>query len=317
MEDELRSRVQVRRDDLDLARNCRTRVGTLAPVDIDRETMSAAYIAALRERDTAPPLPSGHRVYFRGHGLTGAIELPAEGAAYGIVGRHTACDIQLGGASAVSLRHLVLRSVRTSDATLSLRILDLHSTLGFRLSDGVVRRSVVVTGPVAIEVGGHILVGLPSGDLPETLPDAVFHEASALHKAPKEDSLSVSQVSVLRPATEVFERPRSSDPGAQPVFSLHRRRDSRAFQVSAEELDQGILVGRYPTAAVHGFLDKNVSRLHLLLIREEGTVFAVDLCSTNGTFVQDREIRRVELRPGLELRIGTGVTMRWNGLSQP
>ncbi len=62
---------------------------------------------------------------------------------------------------------------------------------------------------------------------------------------------------------------------------------------------------------MHSLLDKNVSRLHLLLVRENDSAFAVDLCSTNGTHVGGERVRRVKLSPGTELRIGTGVMMRW------
>jgi hypothetical protein len=310
MSDDFRSHIRVRGDDLDFGANCRTRVGDTLRVEVDHASLADAYRAAVHAFASEPPLPCGHRIYWTGAGLTGATDLLAKDAAYKIVGRHTACDISLGVDSAISLRHLVLRSVLTSQGELTLRILDLHSTLGFRLTDGVVRRSVVARGPIALELGGYAVVALPSGELPDALPDMVVEDATSLHHPPQA-SHAVSQVSVLPRATEVFARPAAVNTGKKPTFSLRQGSESRYFFLAPEELDQGILVGRYPTASVHSLLDKNVSRLHLLLVREDGNTFAVDLCSTNGTYVGEERVRRVKLLAGAEVRVGTGVFMRW------
>jgi pSer/pThr/pTyr-binding forkhead associated (FHA) protein len=42
-------------------------------------------------------------------------------------------------------------------------------------------------------------------------------------------------------------------------------------------------------------LSGQISRLHVLLMAERGRVYAMDLCSTNGTWQNGQRIRRVHL----------------------
>jgi len=313
MSDDVSSRIRLRAGEGAPEGNHRTIADAGARGEIDPTALVAAYEGATRALAEGPPLRDGHRIFWSRGRLLGATELPATEAAYKIVGRHTECDISLDADSEISLRHMVLRSVLTGQGERTLRVLDLHSALGFRLGDGVVRRSVVVRGPVAMELGGYVLVAVPAGPVPAELPDAIVEETTSPYRAPPMRPNGISHVSVLPHASEVLARPPESVRGRTPMFSLHQGAEMRSFLATDEELDQGILVGRYPTAPVHTLLDENVSRLHLLLVREDGNIFAVDLCSTNGTFVGKERIRRAQLSPGMELRLGFGVTMRWSG----
>lgn len=64
--------------------------------------------------------------------------------------------------------------------------------------------------------------------------------------------------------------------------------------------------------------DAGVSRIHLqLVVTDDGTCYAVDMNSTNGTFVNGQRIAgRVRLRNGDVLRIGN-MTLPWQGYVGP
>ncbi len=71
------------------------------------------------------------------------------------------------------------------------------------------------------------------------------------------------------------------------------------------ELQEGeLVIGRDVTSDFQVDLD-NVSRRHAKVTRREGKVYVVDLGSTNGTFINDREIKtEEELRSGDLVKIG-------------
>ena len=66
------------------------------------------------------------------------------------------------------------------------------------------------------------------------------------------------------------------------------------------------LIGRNPTTDIT-LLDEGISREHALILRDESThSFTIeDLQSTNGTKVNGKRIRSVELQPGDTLQIGS------------
>jgi pSer/pThr/pTyr-binding forkhead associated (FHA) protein len=67
------------------------------------------------------------------------------------------------------------------------------------------------------------------------------------------------------------------------------------------------VVGRDPTAAVN-LVDEEVSRRHALISVDEGWAKVEDLGSSNGTFVEARQISdETELRPGQRMRVGQTV----------
>jgi pSer/pThr/pTyr-binding forkhead associated (FHA) protein len=75
-------------------------------------------------------------------------------------------------------------------------------------------------------------------------------------------------------------------------------------------------VGRAPRAdfVVDAAL---VSRLHCRLTATEEGLEVVDLSSTNGTFVNDKRIKRATLAPGDRLRVGrVELTVRKRAVSQ-
>jgi len=78
--------------------------------------------------------------------------------------------------------------------------------------------------------------------------------------------------------------------------------EGMTYPLEAEET----LIGRNPTTDIT-LLDEGISREHaLILYDEDGDRYTIeDLQSTNGTKVNGKRIRSVELQPGDTLEIGT------------
>jgi diguanylate cyclase (GGDEF)-like protein len=72
------------------------------------------------------------------------------------------------------------------------------------------------------------------------------------------------------------------------------------------DLDRELTVGREPTAGI--FLDDGlVSRSHARLTPDQVGVRLFDLCSTNGTFVNDRQVDSTYLDDGDQITIGKTI----------
>ena len=100
-------------------------------------------------------------------------------------------------------------------------------------------------------------------------------------------------------------------------------------KLGGAQLDHGVLVGRADKcfdSGLRAVLDVNVSRAHLLLLREGGACWAFDTCSTQGTWHWDgarhyydrhgayRRVRRIHLaEAGTSLSLSRGTTwLHWH-----
>jgi hypothetical protein len=268
----------------------------------------ALRVAAAAGADLVGPVHHGRpgvRLFWsRGPELR-TYDLPALGAEYAIIGRHSSCDFVLEGDEAVSLRHLLARAVVLDDGAVALRLLDLRAALPFYLEDGEARRSLLCAGPVALQLGSYVLGALPyeAGGGPEGSPCR-------------------THVSVLPPPPELasgYRAPparalRTAVARAGVVVELERRAWRAAVELADDALDAGILVGRAErcTAPLRPVLHGGVSRAHLLLLRERDELYAYDLCSLQGTYVDGRRARRCRLSEGSELQMASRdpVTLR-------
>jgi PAS domain S-box-containing protein len=112
--------------------------------------------------------------------------------------------------------------------------------------------------------------------------------------------------------TTVFDSTRAAPGDAGPmgllvVDSLQRSLIGAFFELSKAQ----VVVGRGSDAEVH-VQDQGISRHHLRIERWPGGEFvAVDLSSTNGTFLNGVKIRSAVLAEGDLLQIGTGTELRF------
>ena len=77
--------------------------------------------------------------------------------------------------------------------------------------------------------------------------------------------------------------------------------------VTEEDLVRGVVIGRSEkchTEMLRRITDESTSRVHILVMREGPIVYAYDLASTQGTYVNGMPARRVVLADG-----GTSITL--------
>jgi diguanylate cyclase (GGDEF)-like protein len=71
-----------------------------------------------------------------------------------------------------------------------------------------------------------------------------------------------------------------------------------------------ITFGRAPTCT-HAFDEASLSRVHARLVREGGAYVIEDAGSRNGIFVNDQKVARAVLGDGDRVRLGSGITLRF------
>lgn len=284
----------------------------------------------------------GHRFFWVRGAAFGSCTLLSHADAFAIVGRHTCCGIVLPDDPFVALRHLLVRSIALPSGGAALRVLDLHTDLGFVLPDGSKQTSIFAEGPVAIGVGDYALVALPteSGDdqLPNELPRpqvdmpaAVRDQIAAMEKVmsgpyranERPQSNRSSRITLMPRLVMMGEPlpPRLGRLATGGKWSITLERDGRSATMSLaeEDLAGGVLIGRSERChaeMLRRITDNNTSRVHVLVLREGPQVFAYDLASTQGTYFQNQPARRTPLADaGTLLTLGRGdkaVRMYWH-----
>lgn len=83
---------------------------------------------------------------------------------------------------------------------------------------------------------------------------------------------------------------------------LEGRLAEKIFDIDQDEVS----IGRGATCGIV-FPEKVISRLHAKIIKEKGNYFLEDCRSTFGTFVNDKPIKRCELKSGDKIRIGKTI----------
>jgi hypothetical protein len=228
-----------------------------------------------------------------------------------IIGRHTRAGLHLGGDS-VALRHVAALACFEGQRPV-IRLWDLRTGDPFVTADQEPNGAVVADGPIYVGVGGYALwfvpVGGPFRYVPARHADAAWQALPACHTIDRRPPAS----GVARPVREprlvaVAIPPTSTSQGSPyrvPPMSITRLgpplvmgegdepevgwgvlrlvgedvRERRT--VTAERLEQGVLVGRYERCGVTVGTNR-VSRVHLLLVRIGADVWALDTASTNG-----------------------------------
>lgn len=111
----------------------------------------------------------------------------------------------------------------------------------------------------------------------------------------------LSRVTVVPPTALLTEMVRPDAGAAFARLTLLREGHSASIDLPAADLDAGVLIGRSERCADGGLrrvLDGNISRIHVLLLREGDDVLVFDLCSTQGTFHDGAAVRRHRLERG-------------------
>lgn len=318
---------------------------------VDTDTMRAVFGRARDLMPEEPPARErvqGYRLVRVLDRNISWVDIRITGDGYAVLGSHDRCDLVLGSDSGIWLRHMAAICVRLDDDTVGLRLIDLKTDLPFFLDDATPRWSVIASGPFAMRIGRHVVCGFPIGPLTGDEPPPPPRDALSPRDTPSrsdapsrrasdaqatnvlDTALSLSSVSMggpARPANELASvvpaAPVSQiqdlvgpSPSAAHVrVTLERGGMGASVELPAEALDNGILLGRALNCFDGGLrriFCEAISRAHVLVLRDQGDVFAFDLCSTNGTRVGGQRIRRHRLVDGgTTLEMGKKVVFRW------
>ncbi|HSQ66101.1 MAG TPA: hypothetical protein VLM85_22925 [Polyangiaceae bacterium] len=291
--------------------------GAMSPPSFHEAYQLARAAEAVRPSQSVP----GYRVYWVCAGSFGSRDLRAGASDFAIAGRHTLCDVVLEGHPSVALRHLLLRTTCLDDGCPRLSVLDLQTHEGFELADGSRHRSLAGVGAIALRVGSHVLVALPSGEpAPADLPEPVqVHPYRQPARA-----FGQTMVSLLAPPVSIADREDSRAPGGPGTYAvtLQGERGHATTFVTGLDLARGVLFGRAPKCVGGGLrevLTMGISRVHLLVLpgREPFECIAYDLASTQGVYQHGQRARRFKLpAAGAQLRLGMSgfVDLFWRAL---
>jgi hypothetical protein len=94
------------------------------------------------------------------------------------------------------------------------------------------------------------------------------------------------------------------------VLDLAAGGAAESYVLHEADVDCGVLIGRYDRCAF-GAEDTRLSRVHLLIVRDGGEIWAVDTASSNGTTAAGEPIRQHRLGDATRLLLGGRVHLRW------
>lgn len=120
-----------------------------------------------------------------------------------------------------------------------------------------------------------------------------------------------ASVSVIRGPIETSEA--MLEPGATRACTLRIEAGARRLRLALDEaaLGRGVLLGRYSRCdSAHVFADDDISRVHVLVVRVEDDIVAIDTASTNGVYTSpsdDDPTRVVRLSSGEVAHLGDGL----------
>lgn len=305
-----------------------------------RRALSTAEAVMALNPPESPNL-EGYRLFRVSGGDVAWLDLPADSGAYAVFGSHPRCDVKFAPGDDVCVRHLVATCCNLGDGSFGLRLMDLQTSIPFFVDDDVPRRSIVVSGPLLVRIGRHVVGGLPVGPRASSRAQQVSSCAlneplhglesvservaeGAATPAPAEGVTTshrfargeISHITSVRPVSHIEE---IMAPRAKAGFvrlTLQSSERSAAVELPEHALDNGVLLGRADNCLDHGLravLSTHISRTHLLLLREGTEIMALDLCSTNGTRHAGQKVRRVTIpAEGLALTLGPELTLIWH-----
>ena len=252
---------------------------------------------------------TGYRLFWVHGRDLGWIDLEASSSVFAVMGWHENCDLVLPKLPNITNRHLLASCALLADKTPALRLLDLHTNQPFTI-EGQPRQSIGVSGPLLIGLGDCAIGCVP---LPEflqqrgRLADGVELPSYDIIEAeqPPQNSMRMQRRThiTLLPRSQRVEDLHSGPavpaaPAGRARVTLRRQTKAVSVELSEADLYAGVIIGRSETCMDRGLrqvLSGQISRLHILLLAERGRVYAMDLCSTNGTWQHGQRVRRVEL----------------------
>jgi hypothetical protein len=235
----------------------------------------------------------------------------------------------------MALRQLALLARVEEDRTVA-RVWDLSTGAPFSTEDGQANEAVIADGPLYAAIHGHAIwvvpsslasrwstraleawASLPRRDFIDRRPAADTAAAAPRRngsptifpRAPRPDSARSRVTAVGAPL--LLGGPEDIEIGWGDV-RLECGGDRLRHRISAERLERGVLVGRYDRCGleIHD-PERRISRVHVLLVKIGGDVWAIDAASTNGVFRGEVQVDAAILRDSDTLSLGHAATLRW------
>ncbi|NOY90064.1 MAG: FHA domain-containing protein [Deltaproteobacteria bacterium] len=234
---------------------------------------------------------------------SGARQLPAVLT----LGRHDCCDVGLIAGAA--LRHaLLLAHPAVGDQPARLEALDLSSGVGLGVGQGRGVPQLLARQRMRFGVGDYGFLAFLAEPHQPLFPEGVeaaFEELNRgahgvgvrLRLRPGERE-EASETRALRHVHALDDEQWGGGSQVQYGTRVHAiERDAYVLEASVAELDEGVLLGRYPRCRGSLELGRHgdISRVHALLLRRGERLYLIDCGSTNGTRLEHAGAPRVKL----------------------
>lgn len=278
----------------------------LARAAIPYETLFFAHYAAIREL-AAREAPGAAMIAV--HAPTGALagqlwlRRKPDRPNAAIVGRHSECDLVLDHGS-LSLRHVALVVPRVDGGTPRFWVRELRTGGGLDSVQGTPVGGALVEGAGLFRAGGYALIAFATGRgtggaWPVRAQDAwaALHQRATgprvipmdpgLPPRPRLEASPAPSVSVIRGPLKTSEA--LLEPGGVRACTLRIDSEGHRARLALDEaaLGRGVLLGRYARCDSGAVLRiEEISRVHLLVVRVEEDLVAIDTASTQGTYLE-------------------------------
>lgn len=321
------------------ARDGTLALGPIAPglgvEDIERTWRELVPAVAARPRLCGEHVAATRLFWARAGRIAGFVDLPHVVGARVVLGRHPACDGVFTGDEQISLRHLLALPWRDGGDH-GVRLVDLRARLPMFFDDGRPHRSLKAHGPFTVRVGSFLL-GAFSLDAPPptSAPLTVVENAKADAASDEAPRARITEGPYRRPITRIESlasprtlvemselRAMAAATEVSTVLVADNERGARAeVRLTNADLASGVLLGRAERCndpGLRAVLDVEpfeVSRIHAVLIADDGAVVLYDCGSTNGTYVGAERTRSVIMRPGVRAALSrNGVSVELHPL---
>ena len=251
----------------------------------------------------------------RGGEVAGTLSLVGKQGAINaaVVGRHGRCDLYLAGDESLSLRHALV----VVDERGGFRAIDLRTGGGLRAAGGRRQEGIASTDEAVIGMGEHVVIARarrgedPAGPMRSPwLPPLALGTGVADTCPPDRLAITITG-GVTRTGGALLGKGESR----RALLELADASAREIWPVGDRAMSNGILLGRYERCDGHGsriLARRGISRVHAVILAVDGAPHVIDLGSTNGTWIDGREVRLSPLVPGMMFRLGEhGPTITW------
>ena len=252
-----------------------------------------------------------------------------------ILGRHESCDFQLLGDLSIALRQLIIR-VSSLEYLPFIQLIDLRTSSGLADERGAPCAIMSCHGAIIARMGKWHLIGMHRALAnPSHSADEAFESVTSLIS-------SVGSVSVEANSRRPSVRPRLvvvestpwnhrtqlcpvvgaltlnnvdlNSPDAVGSLILEHSSGDTCVRLTPTDLACGVLIGRYLRCQLPAELGEDcnsISRVHLCLLLDEHGLWAIDVASKNGSWINDRPFRTMRLAGATSISMANVMTVRW------